>query len=287
MKTLEYLFITMQPSRWWRCAVILLPLFFTGGAFNPITLLKMAVAFMVFALLTGAINIIDDIADIETDKKDPIKRTMPVASGELSVNKAEFSVAMILTGCFVAAFFFGPMFGAAVVGYFVIELSYYLFFKKVAVVDTLAIAAEASMLLIAGTVASGKGLSSWLFVFVIAVSVFLVFCENKRRLLASPEGQGAEVLKKYDTRSLEQLIDISAPFALIIYSFYCLISPDGIRFNLVYTVPFAMYAVYRVIMIANDKSSDKGLERVLMRDRAFILISALWGLLLLVLTNIF
>jgi len=285
MKILESLLITMQPSRWWRCAVILLPVFFSGGTLNALTLLKMVVAFTVFSLLTGAINIIDDIADIEADKKDLLKRAKPLPSGELSVNKAEFSVAMILTGCFVSAFFFGPLFGASVVGYFVAELSYFLFFKKFAVIDALFIAAEAGMLLTAGSVASGKALSPWLFVFTTAVSVLMVFCENKRRLALSPGDPGLS--KKYDGRDLDQMINISAPLALIIYFLYCLLSPDGMRFNLVFTAPFAMYAVYRMIMLSYDKASDKGLEKALIKDRAFILVIALLALLLLVLTNIF
>ncbi|MCX5749684.1 MAG: UbiA family prenyltransferase [Candidatus Saganbacteria bacterium] len=285
MKVLELIFITMQPSRWWRCSVILISLFFTGGAWNIIIILKMIVAFLIFSLLTGAINIMDDIADLEKDKQDLLKRTKPLASGELSVNKAEFSVAMLLIGSFVAAFFFGPLFGAAAVGYFFIELCYYLFFKKIAVVDSLAIAGETCMLFIAGTVASGKVLSSWLFVFVVASSVFLVFCENKRRLALSPEDQG--LLKKYGAASLGRLIDISAPFVLIIYSLYTLISPDGIRFNLVYTVPFAMYAVYRIMMLIDEKTSDKGFEKILLKDRNFIVAIGSWAALLLVLTSIF
>ncbi|MFA5097365.1 MAG: UbiA family prenyltransferase [Candidatus Margulisiibacteriota bacterium] len=277
MKTFELLLVTMRPDRWWRHLVIFLPLLFTGDLLNLVYVIKLTVAFVVFSLLSGSISIIDDIIDKEEDIKDPLKRTLPVASGQLGIERAEFGTAVILAGAFTAAFLLGPVFGLAATGYFFVSLSYFLLLKNHFVLDALAVSAEISLCLIAGTVAISKPVSSWLLVFVMLVSVLLVFCERKRAFLLDAQKAPSSPLSSGPYASLlDSLISFSVPLVLSVYILYALIGPDGIRYNLVYTIPFAVYFIYRIFYLTYDLGSPRPLEKQVSTDIAVFIDIALW-----------
>jgi len=275
MKILDALLHTMRPYRWWRAAIVFIPFVFEGGAFNIFSILKMSVSFIVFCLVTGAINIIDDVVDKKTDRNDPLKATLPIASGELSESKAEFSVAAILLGSFVAAFFFGPVFGAIVIAYFLIETAYYLYLKNEPFIDAVCIAVEMSLILLGGSIVSQRMISPWFFVFVLAVSVFIVLAEKKRAMLLAlavkPAGESPK-----ENGLLEQGLTISAACAILIYCFYALSSLEGIKYGMILTTPLVFYAVFRVLMLTYDNGSEKALEKKLLGDGRFLVTVILW-----------
>ena len=284
MKTLELLLISMRPQRWWRYTLIFLPLLFSGNLLNFVYILKLSIAFIIFAILSGSISIIDDIIDIEEDKKDPIKRTMPVAGGELSRERAEFGVAILLIGAFTAAYLLGSVFGLVCTGYFFVVLSYFLLLKKYFILDAITVSVEMSLCLVAGTVAILKPVSSWLLVFVMLVSIMLVFCERKRKLLLDsqkdPSAAPDDITTSY---FLDSFISLCGPLVLTTYILYALIGPDGIKYNLFYTIPFVLYGVFRVFYLTYNLKTAKPLEKQLSTDPATLLNVFLWVVLTAVL----
>ncbi len=279
MNTLEALWITMRPYRVWRLGILLIPFLISGNLLNIVALLKLSIGAFILFLLTGAINIIDDITDKEKDKNDIIKKAMPVASGSLSIEKAEFSAGLLLICSFVSAFFLDNWFGVACVAYLAIELLYHFQLKKFEIIDAITISMESCALLFAGMALVGMISLSWLFVFIIALSIFLVFSEQKRRLLLSSEG-AYSTLPKYSDQVLEQLVSIMACFALVIYSLFSLTSLQSIGNNMAYTLPFVIFAVLRIVLLTNDKSKDLPLERMLIKDKMTWIVFVLWVIML-------
>lgn len=279
MKTLELLLISMRPGRLWRTAVIFLPLLFSGNPLDIIYILKLCVGFVIFSLLTGSISIIDDISKYESNKKDPVKRLMPIASGEISVERAEFALGVMMTGALVSAFFLGSVFGVAAVVYFFTYIAYYLFLKNLVIIDAITVAVESCICLFAGTVAIGKPVSPWLMVLVLTVAVFLVFCERRRALIIAHEPLPAAAAETYSERLLDQLINASAPFALITFAMYAMGTLEGTQNNLIYSVPFVMYGVYRIYYLTYTLSSEKPLEKLIAKDPYFWVDLILWAVL--------
>ncbi|MFA5103844.1 MAG: UbiA prenyltransferase family protein [Candidatus Margulisiibacteriota bacterium] len=275
MRTIELLLITMRPYRWSRSAVIFLPLIFSGDPLNWVYLLKIFVGFLIFSLLTGAINIIEDIISVESDRNDPIKRLFPVASGELSVNKAEFSLGAVLVGSFVASFFLGPGFGIAAVLYFFISLAYFLYLKKIVFMDIVIVATAAGIVISAGTAAISKPVSGWLVFFVFMSSAFVALSGRTRELILAKRSE-QQFAGLYEEKQLEQSVMISASSALIVYAMYCLSSPDGTNFNMIYTLPLAVYGIYRVLFLTNDNVTEAPLEKLLLRDPFFLGTVIVW-----------
>jgi len=286
MKILESILITMRPHRMPRVAIIFLPLIFSGAPLNFVYLLKILVGFFIFCLLTGAINIIEDITRREKDREDNIKRLMPVASGELSVNKAEFAIGAVLIGCFVASFFLGSGFGLMAIAYFFISLAYFLFLNKLIFIDAITTGVNSALLITAGTFAISKPISAWLMFFVFSITIFMVFSSRMRDIIISKK-IGEEPSKIYSEKDLEQTINITASLAVMVYSLYCLTTFDGMRYNLIYTIPFVIYGTYRTLYLMNDNVTEKPLERLLIKDVLFVGNLAVWVVLTSVLLAVF
>lgn len=286
MKTLELLLITMRPHRWSRSAVIFLPLIFSGDPLNWVYLLKIFVGFLIFSLLTGAINIIEDIVSVESDRNDPAKRAFPVASGDLSVNKAEFALGTILVGAFVASFFLGSGFGIAAMIYFFMLLAYFLYLKKIVFMDVVTIATAAGVVITAGTSAISRPVSGWLIFFVFMSSAFIALSARTRELLlAKKSGQPAAGL--YGEKQLDQSVIISASSAIIVYAVYCLSCPDGTSSSLIYSLPLAVYGIYRVLFLTNDNVTELPLEKLLLKDPFFLGTLLAWTITVSVLLAVF
>lgn len=288
MKLLELIFITMRPNRWWRIGIIFLPLFFSGNIFHFIFILKITVGFMIFCLLTGAINIIDDIMDINSDRQDPFKRTLPIASSELPIPQAEFGIGIITSGAFVSAFLLGPQFGGAALLYFFVELAYFLYLKKFVIIDALTISIESAVCLLAGSLAIFKPLSSWLIIIVFLLAFFLVLCDKRRALVLSKiKEEKPANLESYDEKLLEQLINITATFILVSYTLYSIISPEAMKSHLIYSIPLVIYGIYRIFYFSYTVRNDTSLEKALLKDVFFLANIGLWILMMIILTSIF
>ncbi len=286
MKVLELLLITMRPYRWSRSAVIFMPLIFSGDPLNWVYLLKISVGFLIFSFLTGSVNIIEDITSVQSDKNDPAKRVFPIASGDLSVNKAEFALATILIGSFVASFFLGPGFGITAVIYFFMLIGYFLYLKKMPFMDIVTVATSAGVVITAGTLAISKPVSGWLIFFVFMSSAFIALSARMRELILAKASSG-QVSGIYEEKVLEQSIMISASSSLIVYAMYCLSSATGTGSNMIYSLPLAVYGIYRIISLTNDKVSELSLEKLILKDPYFMGTLAAWVIVVSVLLAVF
>ena len=88
---------TMRPRQWVKNAVIFAAIVFDRQlGFNNLTALYRTIAgFIIFCLLSGVVYIINDIADVEADRKHPDKRRRPIASGDLPIRVAWSAVVVL------------------------------------------------------------------------------------------------------------------------------------------------------------------------------------------------
>lgn len=76
---------------------VLLPLFFSGQMFHTPSLVRCGAAFVAFCFAASAIYILNDIHDVEEDRRHPVKKNRPIASGEVSPGMAGiFSIFLAL-----------------------------------------------------------------------------------------------------------------------------------------------------------------------------------------------
>jgi 4-hydroxybenzoate polyprenyltransferase/phosphoserine phosphatase len=165
-------------------------------------------AFLCFSLIASATYIVNDLLDIETDRRHPRKRLRPFASGDLSAFTGlgivlVFMLLALIDGRWLPAAFHGWL-----LLYLVTTLAYTFYLKRVALVDVLVLAGLYTLRLLAGGAATHTAISHWLSGFSIFLFLSLAFVkrfaelENLRASGATPKnGRGYLVADLQQMRS--------------------------------------------------------------------------------------
>ena len=120
-------------------------------------------AFAIFCFLSGGIYLLNDLIDIEKDKKHPKKSHRPLASGRLSPTIAKITLILILVLSVTGSFLIINMpFGVTALGYLAVQIAYSILLKEIVIIDIFSIAAGFFLRVVAGAMAIGVPISSWL-----------------------------------------------------------------------------------------------------------------------------
>ncbi|MBO9663794.1 UbiA family prenyltransferase [Dokdonella sp.] len=168
----------LRLHQWLKNLLVFLPLLTAHQLFTPGFAQRAAVAFLSFGLCASATYIINDLLDLDADRRHRTKRARPFASGALQIRDGLMAAPLLLLAAFALAFALSPRFALVLLGYCVLTLAYSLSIKRVAVLDVVALAALYTIRIIAGTVAIGIDASFWLLAF--SMFLFLSLAMIKR-----------------------------------------------------------------------------------------------------------
>ena len=186
--------------------------------------LSALLGFLCFSLTASATYIVNDLLDIEADRRHPRKRRRPFASGDLSVFKGLGIVIAFLLLALVGGRYLTTEFYGWLLLYLITTLAYSLYFKRVALVDVLVLSGLYTLRLLAGSAASLTPISHWLSGLSIFLFLSLAFVkrfaelENLRASGASPRnGRGYQVA---DIEQLRSFGTASAFAAVVVFANY-------------------------------------------------------------------
>ena len=117
--TAASLFVSLRPDQWTKNFIVFAALIFAVKLLDPAALANASAAFLIFCALSGAVYLINDVSDREADRQHPLKRTRPVAAGEISPGLALGFAGVLAAVSVAAAFALTPSFGIAAVAYLV------------------------------------------------------------------------------------------------------------------------------------------------------------------------
>ena len=101
----------MRPHQWVKNGAIFAALIFDRQLVNTDAFLNTLAGFFLFSLLSSSVYIMNDIKDIEADRKHPKKQFRPIASGKLSVNQAMLAFLILLLFTIPVSFYLAAGFG--------------------------------------------------------------------------------------------------------------------------------------------------------------------------------
>lgn len=266
---------------------------FTGLIFGKeydnfhIFLIVCLVAFA-FSLVSSSVYVANDIIDRENDRHHPKKRFRPVASGELSVNYAiGLSIFLGIAGLSIGLYT-GWKVVVILLAYLILNALYTWKLKHIVIVDVFCISAGFMLRILAGTRGVDIPPSNWLLLCGLMITLFLGFAKRRAELitLKGHEEEHRAVLNQYSASFLDEVISICATGAIITYSLYTM-SDQTIMMhrsgNLIYTVPFVIYALFRYIYLVQKKQSGGDPTRDLLRDPHIILAVLGWVVMTVIL----
>jgi len=279
---LRLLLKTMRPRQWAKNAFVFAGLFFDAKAFEPWTLLRTTIAFVAFCLVSSAIYLINDLADMEKDRVHPVKRLRPLASGALSPGVAQVAAGIILAATIPGAFLLDITFGLAVTTYAALMTLYSFVLKNIVLIDVMTVAAGFVLRVFAGTaVVRVARFSPWLYVCTTLLALFIAI--NRRRhelvLLSESANSHRSSLEDYNLPLLDDMNSLVTSATLVSYCFYTFsaaITPDG--HSMMLTIPFVVYGIFRYLYLLRVKNLGGAPEEIALGDRPLLITILLWGL---------
>jgi len=222
-----HLFLALRPTQWTKNLVIFAGLLFGKRLFDAPAVVEAVSAFAVFCILTGAVYLVNDIADRESDRLHPLKARRAIASGALPVPVAAGAALALGAVGLAAAYLIGRNFAAVAAAYVVLQILYSSRLKHIVIIDVLTIAIGFVLRAAAGAVAVHVQISHWLLVCTILLALFIGLAKRRHEivLLAGGATSHRPILGEYSAYLLDQMIGVVTASTLISYVFYT-ISPE-------------------------------------------------------------
>jgi 4-hydroxybenzoate polyprenyltransferase len=281
MKTLFELLRLMRPYQWVKNTFVFIGLLFGHAWHDAHLVAQVVVVFIAFCFVSSAVYTVNDIVDLEQDRRHPKKRLRPLASGNVSVSAAVMLAVLLGALGLGLAWFASHAAFAILAGYALMNIAYSFRLKHVVILDVFIIATGFMLRILAGTLGVGIPPSQWLLLCGLMVTLFLGFTKRRAEIiaLAGDKTSHRKVLEHYSPVLLDKMIGITAAGLIMSYSLYTM-NPDTIRIhntpNLIYTVPFVMYGVFRYIYLLHHQSGGGDPSRDLARDRHMLIVVGGW-----------
>lgn len=275
---LEAAFKLLRPRQWSKNFFLFAGLLFSGNLLNLLLCGKTLLAFGAFCLLSGAVYVVNDLADLEEDRQHPRKRYRPLAAGRIRPRQAQVVLGVLLAASWGLSFILGKSFLLVTVLYFLLVTGYSLYFKHIVILDVFAVALGFLLRVVAGVVAIGVRISPWLLICTLLLSLFLALTKRRHEHLSLGEGGSVHrpVLADYSVVYLDQLINIVTAATIMAYSLYSFTASPTT--DLMLTIPFVIYGLFRYLFLVHKKAWGGNPEEVLLQDRPLGISILLWVL---------
>jgi 4-hydroxybenzoate polyprenyltransferase len=283
---LKALLKTMRPRQWTKNGFVFFALFFDKQLFVQEAFLRTLEGFILFCLISSVIYIINDIADIESDRKHPEKRKRPLASGALPLRVAWVAAIGLTAIVLPIGYLLSPAFAAVLLAYLVIQLAYSKWLKHLPIIDVLIIAAGFVLRVHSGvTLIEVERFSPWLYVVTTLGALYLGLGKRRAELNLLAQGAGAhrKVLDGYTIPLLDQYVTIISAATILAYSLYTFSAPNLPENNsMMLTIPFVVYIIFRYLYLIQVTHSAGAPDEVLLTDTPIQAAIALFGITVLV-----
>ena len=265
----------MRISHWIKNFIVLMPAFYGGVFLRNQIILRLIGGFAAFALCSSAIYIINDLCDLEKDRLHPVKCRRPLASGAVSKTEgiilfgitAAAAMALNLAVCRITP-------GALIpVLYLFLNIMYSKSWKNKPVIDLVVLVSGFVLRLLYGSFITDVVISRWLFLTLIALSMFMAF--GKRRNEKKALGDSTRtVLAHYTDSFLNSNMYMYLGLFLV---FYALWSVDaGSLPGMIYTTPLVIVMMIRYTYDLEGDSHGNPVD-VILGDKLLLLLGTAYA----------
>ena len=280
---------TMRPKQWTKNVFVWAALIFDVKLFEPGPFLRTLATFILFCLISSAVYIINDLVDIEKDRRHPRKRNRPLASGSLSPRFAAIAAGIIVAATLPAALAVdraaghqAPLVTLILYGYLLLMIAYSFWLKNIVIVDVLTIAAGFVLRVAAGVVAvNAIRFSPWMYVCMVLLALFLALGKRRQEivLLEGNSGDTRKILEEYNLRFLDEMLALVSSTTVMAYSLYTFSAPNlPPNHTMMLTIPFVLYALFRYLYLIHVKGETDPPDIVVLKDRPLQIDLLLFGL---------
>lgn len=262
-------------QHWIKNLILWIPAFYGGVFLQKEVLLQLAAGFLVFSLCSSAIYVLNDLCDIEKDRQHPIKCHRPLASGTVT-KKEGITLLCICTAAALLLNFLlsGFQIGALIpILYLILNLLYSKSWKNRPVIDLVILVSGFVLRMLYGSFITGVRISNWLYLTLIALSLFMAFGKRRNEKMTCGESSRS-VLGFYSETYLNSSMYMYLAIFLV---FYALWSVDtGALPGMIYTVPLVIVMMMRYTYLLERDEHGNPVDMIL-GDKLLLLLGALYA----------
>ena len=284
--------VTLRPQQWVKNLLLFAGLIFSQNFYNLDLLLRSLAAFGLFCLLSSSVYVINDVIDIEKDRKHPLKSNRPIAKGVIGIPTAIFLFIFLAVISLGLSAFLSRTFALMALSYFALNLIYSKYLKNVVIIDVMCIAFGFVIRAVAGAVVIGVEISAWLVVCTILLALFLGFGKRRHELLLLDAQAGGHrtILTEYSPYFLDQMISVVTASTVVAYAFYTLSSEVETKLGTKHmdlTIPFVLYGVFRYLYLIHQKEGGGSPTKMLLNDVPLFVNILLWFFAVMLIIYVF
>ncbi|MCK4755433.1 decaprenyl-phosphate phosphoribosyltransferase [candidate division WOR-3 bacterium] len=271
----------LRPQQWIKNVFLFAGLIFSRQFYYTESIITSIFAFFIFSILSSGIYILNDIFDYEEDKLHPVKSKRPIAAGRIKRKTAWIiSILLIIISLLLACLVNNPFFYTCLI-YSGMMILYSLKVKQIIILDVLFVAIGYVLRAIAGAAAIRVEISSWLLLCTLLLALFLVVSKRRTEIviLGKDAMKHRKILSHYSIDLLNQMIAIVTSACIVSYCLYTLAPETVSKFhtrNLIFTVPFVIYGIFRYLYLTYRKHEADIPEKILITDLPLQICLILW-----------
>jgi 4-hydroxybenzoate polyprenyltransferase len=266
--------VAMRPRQWTKNLLLFAGIIFAAKLGDPTRWVAAVTGFVAYCAASSAAYLVNDVRDAESDRLHPVKRSRPVARGDLSPRSALVLAGALSLAALSLAGALGPWSLACLAAFVGLQAAYSLGLKTLELVDVLAIAGLFVLRASAGAIAVDVRISEWLLLCTFLLALFVAL--GKRRAELGLDGVRARpALDGYSVALVDQLLAIVAAATIAAYTGYALAAHDT-RW-LVATVPLVVYGLFRYLLLLHRRGLGEEPETLLVEDLPLLITVAVWA----------
>ena len=272
--------VAMRPQEWIKNVLVFAGLLFSGQYDEIGAVASAVLTFVAFCAISSAGYFVNDLNDIELDRKHPRKRFRPIPAGEIGFGSALAIAATLAIAALAIGFgAVGWEVGLMVAGYGAAQMAYSFGVKQIVIVDVMMIAGLFILRVVAGADAGEARASEWLILCTGMLACFLGFTKRRQEAVSELH-QGTDtrpVLEHYSLPFLDQMVAMVTAGTVLSYAIYTVNSPL-VGSEMMFTIPPVVYGIFRYLYLIYDRGEERSIASIVSSDAGMIGAGAAWAL---------
>lgn len=251
----------------------------SGQLFHLEKLAAGIAGFLAFSMVSSVVYIINDIRDVEKDRKHPTKCKRPIAAGTISTSRAwGLAIVLLLIAVVCNWRVFHVTSTLLLALYLVLNLAYSFGLKNVPIVDVTILVAGFLIRILYGAFATEITISNWLYLTVIALAFYFALGKRRNELKQIGDGETRQVLKAYPVNFLDKNMGMCLTLANVFYALWSMDEKTMSFYNneyLIFTVPIVLLITMKYSLDIEGESDGDPVE-VLLHDKVLLTLCVLY-----------
>jgi decaprenyl-phosphate phosphoribosyltransferase len=281
----------LRPKQWAKNVLVFVAPAAAGVILERDVLLHTVAGFVAFCMVSSATYLLNDILDVESDRKHPTKCRRPIAAGIVPVPLAIAMAIVLFVGGVGLAWADNAQLAMVVALYAVLTTTYSMYLKAIPVLDLVILSAGFILRLLAGAYAADVPVSDWFLIISLFGSLFIAAAKRfaEKQELGERAAELRPTLGAYSVEYLGFLRAVSVAALVMSYCLWAVERADGdpaagldpaTPWAQLSIVPF-LIAVLRYALLV-DQGKGSAPEDVILHDRQMQIMGVLWAACLMI-----